>query len=152
VHKISFPDWQLEEWLAFAKRVAKLSNSGRVVLDYDMRIAEPFRIAAPVAGMDMWAAWRTLQEVPALVVRGEISDILSADTLDRMQAEHPDAEALTLPGIGHAPRWTSPRRARRSGACSPASRSGWQLPDRRSASSTPIRPSRWAARKRGRSG
>jgi pimeloyl-ACP methyl ester carboxylesterase len=108
VHKVSFPDWQLEDWLAFAKRVAKLSNSGRVVLDYDMRIAEPFRIAAPVAGMDMWTAWRTLSEVPALIVRGGTSDILSADTLARMQAEHPGAEALTLPGIGHAPTLDEP--------------------------------------------
>jgi pimeloyl-ACP methyl ester carboxylesterase len=108
VHKVSFPDWQLEDWIAFAKRVAKLSNSGRVVLDYDMRIAEPFRIAAPVAGMDMWTAWRTLGQVPALIVRGGTSDILSADTLARMQAEHADAEALTLPGIGHAPTLDEP--------------------------------------------
>jgi hypothetical protein len=27
------------------------------VFDYDMRIAEPFKIAAPVAGMDMWSAF-----------------------------------------------------------------------------------------------
>jgi pimeloyl-ACP methyl ester carboxylesterase len=78
------------------------------VLDYDMRIAEPFRIAAPVAGMDMWTAWRTLGQVPALIVRGGTSDILSADTLARMQAEHADAEALTLPGIGHAPTLDEP--------------------------------------------
>jgi pimeloyl-ACP methyl ester carboxylesterase len=108
VHKVSFPDWQLEDWIAFAKRVGKLSNSGRVVLDYDMRIAEAFRIAAPVAGMDMWAAWRTLHGVPALIVRGGTSDILSADTLARMQAEHSGAEALTLPGIGHAPTLDEP--------------------------------------------
>ena len=108
VHKVSFPDWRLEDWLAFAKRVAKLSNSGRVVLEYDMRIAEPVRIAAPVAGMDMWSAWRALKEVPTLIVRGETSDILSTDTMARMQAEHPGAEAITLPGIGHAPTLDEP--------------------------------------------
>jgi hypothetical protein len=62
-----------------------------VVLDYDMRIAEPFRIAAPVAGMDMWTAWRALQGVPTLIVRGEISDIISPATVERMRAEHDQA-------------------------------------------------------------
>jgi pimeloyl-ACP methyl ester carboxylesterase len=108
VHKLSFPDWRLEEWLAFAKRVAKLSNSGRVVLDYDMRIAEPFRIAAPVAGMDMWGAWRALEGVPTLIVRGEVSDIVSPATVARMQAEHDQAELVTVPRTGHAPTLDEP--------------------------------------------
>jgi pimeloyl-ACP methyl ester carboxylesterase len=108
VHKVSHPDWRLEEWLVFAKRVAKLSNSGRVVLDYDMRIAEPFRIAAPVAGMDMWGAWRSLQDVPTLIVRGETSDILAPETVERMQAEHPRARAVTVPRTGHAPTLDEP--------------------------------------------
>jgi pimeloyl-ACP methyl ester carboxylesterase len=108
VHKVSFPDWPLEQWLVFAKRVAKLSNSGRVVLDYDMRIAEPFKIAAPVAGMDMWPAWRALHDVPTLIVRGEVSDILAPDTLRRMQDDHPGAAAVTVPRTGHAPTLDEP--------------------------------------------
>jgi pimeloyl-ACP methyl ester carboxylesterase len=108
VHKVSFPDWRLEEWLGFAKKVAKLSNSGRVVFDYDMRIAEPFRIAAPVAGMDMWGAWRALQGLPTLIVRGEVSDIVSPATVARMQAEHDQAELVTVPRTGHAPTLDEP--------------------------------------------
>jgi pimeloyl-ACP methyl ester carboxylesterase len=108
VHKQSFPDWTLEDWLVFAKRVAKLSHSGRVVLDYDMRIAEAFRIAAPAAGMDMWAAFRALKEVPTLVVRGETSDVLSMATLERMRGEHPGLEVVTIPRVGHAPTLDEP--------------------------------------------
>jgi pimeloyl-ACP methyl ester carboxylesterase len=108
VHQQSFPDWKLEDWLVFAKRVAKLSNSGRVVLDYDMRVAEPFRIAAPVAGMDMWAAFRALKDVPTLVVRGETSDILSMATLERMRGEHSGLDVLTIPRVGHAPTLDEP--------------------------------------------
>ena len=37
-----YPDWELDDWLVFAKRVARLNSSGRIVFDYDMRIAEPF--------------------------------------------------------------------------------------------------------------
>ncbi|HYD38468.1 MAG TPA: alpha/beta hydrolase, partial [Allosphingosinicella sp.] len=39
-----YPDWELDNWLVFAKRVARLNASGRIVFDYDMRIAEPFRV------------------------------------------------------------------------------------------------------------
>jgi len=104
----SFPDWQLGDWLVFAKRVAKLSNSGRVVFDYDMRIAEPFKIATPAAGMDMWSAFRTLKDIPTTLIRGETSDILSQATLARMEREHPGLEAVTIPRIGHAPTLDEP--------------------------------------------
>jgi pimeloyl-ACP methyl ester carboxylesterase len=108
LHRQTFPDWGLEQWLVFAKRVAKLSNSGRIVLDYDMRIAEPFRIASPVAGMDMWGAWRALKEVPALVVRGETSDLLSPAMLERMRTEHGRADTAAIPRTGHAPTLEEP--------------------------------------------
>jgi pimeloyl-ACP methyl ester carboxylesterase len=108
VHGDCFPDWALEDWLRFAKRVARLNNSGRIVFDYDLRIAEPFKIAQPIAGMDMWGAFGALRSVPKLVVRGGESDILSAATLARMAEMHPDLEALTLDGIGHAPTLDEP--------------------------------------------
>jgi pimeloyl-ACP methyl ester carboxylesterase len=107
-HKVAHPSWSLEDWLVYAKRVAKLSNSGRVVFDYDMRIAEPFKIATPVAGMDMWAAWRSLADVPVLIVRGELSDLFSPATMERMKSELGDAEAVTIPGVGHAPTLEEP--------------------------------------------
>ncbi len=108
VHKIAFPHWRLEDWLVFAKRLGKLNNSGRIVLDYDMRIAEPFKLAAPVAGMELWTAWRSLADVPTLIVRGETSDILAEETFARMKEEHPGAEAASIPGVGHAPTLDEP--------------------------------------------
>jgi pimeloyl-ACP methyl ester carboxylesterase len=108
VHKLSFPQWRLDDWLVFAKRLARLNTSGRIVLDYDMRIADAFRLAAPVDGMDMWGAFCALTDVPMLAVRGETSDILSAATLDRMRAEHPRLQSVTIPGVGHAPTLDEP--------------------------------------------
>jgi pimeloyl-ACP methyl ester carboxylesterase len=107
-HGDCFPHWQLEDWLVFAKRVARLSNSGRIVFDYDMRIAEPFKIATPVAGMDMWNAFAALRDIHMLVIRGETSDILSPATLARMQREHAKLETVTIPGVGHAPTLDEP--------------------------------------------
>lgn len=108
LHRQAFPKWKLEDWLAFAKRMAKIGSAGRIVPDYDMRIAEALRGASPVAGLDLWSAWQALAGVPALVVRGERSDILAAETLARMTGAHPLAEALTVRGIGHAPTLDEP--------------------------------------------
>lgn len=103
LHREAFPDRGLEEWLVFAKRMARIGSAGRIVPDYDMRIAEPFKLGSPIAGLDMWGAWRAMTGVPALIVRGATSDILSPDTMARMLSANAAAEAVTIPGIGHAP-------------------------------------------------
>ncbi|HEY0327219.1 MAG TPA: alpha/beta hydrolase [Allosphingosinicella sp.] len=107
VHRACYPDWTLDDWLVFAKRVARLNNSGRIVFDYDMRIAEPFKLPV-TTGLDLWGAVATLKQVPMLVVRGETSDILSPATLARMESEHPDLETVVVPRIGHAPTLDEP--------------------------------------------
>lgn len=103
-----YPRWKLDQWLVYAKRLAKLSPGGRIVFDYDMRIAEPFRLPAGEAGFDLWPAFRALADIPSLVVRGEISDLLSAETVARMLAEAPAMESVTVPDVGHAPTLDEP--------------------------------------------
>ena len=98
-----YPDWGIEEWLAMAKRLYRLTSTGRIVLDYDLKIAEPFRIPGAEGGPDLWQALARLRGVPTLVVRGARSDLLSAATAERMIAALPGAELVTVPGVGHAP-------------------------------------------------
>ena len=43
--KAVYPRYAIEDWLAMAKRACRLTSAGRIVFDYDMRIAEPFREA-----------------------------------------------------------------------------------------------------------
>jgi len=103
-----YPDWELDQWLTFAKRLCKLSPGGRIVLDYDMRLAEPFKMPGGESGVDLWPAFRSLAETPTLLIRGELSDLLSAETAERMQAEHPEMEVATVPRVGHAPTLDEP--------------------------------------------
>jgi pimeloyl-ACP methyl ester carboxylesterase len=103
-----FPTYQLEDWLAMAKRLYRLNSAGRIVLDYDMKIAEPFRVPGNEAGPDMWRALDRLKTVPTLIVRGGKSDILAAATAERMKAALDQAELVTLPDIGHAPTLNEP--------------------------------------------
>ncbi|OQW46244.1 MAG: alpha/beta hydrolase [Proteobacteria bacterium SG_bin6] len=103
-----YPDYGLTDWIAMAKRLYRVSSSGRIVLDYDMKIAEPFRLPGNEAGPDMWRALDRLKGVPVAIVRGERSDILSADTATRMAAELAGAELVTVPRVGHAPTLDEP--------------------------------------------
>lgn len=97
------PAWGLEDWLGFAKRLCRLQLSGRITFDYDMRIAEPFRVPGGEAGIDLWKAFAGLKHVPTMLVRGESSDILSGATAAEMERRKPDLMIATVPDTGHAP-------------------------------------------------
>lgn len=99
-----YPLYGLDQWLAMAKRLYRLNPSGRIVLDYDMRIAEPLRVAGGEAGVDMWPVMAAFRSVPTLILRGALSDILSEQTAQRMVGDiGSNAEVATVPQVGHAP-------------------------------------------------
>jgi pimeloyl-ACP methyl ester carboxylesterase len=98
-----YPGYDIEDWLAMAKRLYRLTSAGRIVLDYDMKIAEPFRVPGNEAGPDMWRAFDGLKDKPLLVVRGERSDILSAATAEAMRERATACDLVAVPETGHAP-------------------------------------------------
>src|SRR5436305_5185844 len=73
-----YPNYGIEDWLRMAKRLYRVNSSGRIVLDYDMKIAEPFRVPGNETGPDMWPTIDAMQGLPLLIVRGERSDICPA--------------------------------------------------------------------------
>lgn len=103
-----YPTYKLEDWLAMAKRLYRLTPQGRVVPDHDKAIAEPFRLPGGEAGIDLWPALMALKNAPLLIVRGERSDILSAETAAEMQKRVSGAALVTVPGVGHAPTLDEP--------------------------------------------
>jgi len=107
-----YPLYDLDQWIAMAKRLYRLNNAGRIVLDYDMRIAEPLRMAGAEGGVDLWPALGPFRNIPTLLLRGERSDLLSAATAERMLREiGPSAELVTVPHVGHAPLLDEPEAA-----------------------------------------
>lgn len=99
-----YPGYDLQAWLAMAKRLYRLNSGGRIVLDYDMKVAEPIRAMGTEAGVDMWPVMKAFSGLPTLLLRGERSDLLGEATAQRMAAEiGPGAELVTVPGVGHAP-------------------------------------------------
>lgn len=103
-----YPDWEITDWLRYAKRLMALGTGGRIAFDYDMKIAEPFETPAGAAPqVDMWAMFDALATRPLLVLRGETSDILGADVAAKM-ATRSGVDLVTLPHIGHAPTLDEP--------------------------------------------
>ncbi|MFC0205579.1 alpha/beta fold hydrolase [Novosphingobium soli] len=102
------PGQPLDFWIGMAKRLMTVAGNGRIVFDYDMKIAEPFLALDVDAQPDLWPAWEGLAGVPLLVLRGALSDLLSAATLEKMQRRNPSAEVLTLENVGHAPTLDEP--------------------------------------------
>ena len=107
-HGALFPEYGIEEWLTHAKRAMTLGSNGRIVFDYDMRIAEAFALDKPGDG-DLWPCWLALAGRPLLLLRGEMSDILSAENARLMVAAVDTAELVTVPRVGHSPSLDEPQ-------------------------------------------
>lgn len=107
-HGSSFPDYDLDQWLELAKRTMVVTQNGRIGYDYDMAIAEPFAKPGNAAPPNLWLAFEALANVPMLLVRGELSDLISPDTVKQMGVRNPAMRTVTVPRVGHAPTLDEP--------------------------------------------
>jgi pimeloyl-ACP methyl ester carboxylesterase len=109
VQTVNYPRYRLKDWLRLAKRFYRLTSQGRIVLDYDQRIAEPFRVPGAEAGVDLWPAFQALGSSPLTLLRGELTDLLAPETAARMQALMPQMDYVEVPGVGHTPTLEEPQ-------------------------------------------
>jgi pimeloyl-ACP methyl ester carboxylesterase len=70
--------------------------------NYDPRIAEAFLATMPDKDMELWSLYDAVR-CPTLVLRGEHSDLLSKQTVLDMASRGPEARAVEIRGVGHAP-------------------------------------------------
>jgi len=105
INGVAFPHYTEADWDAFARRVFRDGTEGTPVLDYDPDISVPILAAGPKALVpNLWPWFRRLaKKRPTLLIRGETSDLLSADIAGRMQKAAPAMQYAEVPGIGHAP-------------------------------------------------
>jgi pimeloyl-ACP methyl ester carboxylesterase len=102
VHEKAVPGLTDAQWMDYARRNYRESAAGVPVPDMDPKIASGFK--QPATGpLQMWPLWAQITAVPMLVIRGGVSDLLSASTVARMLREKPDLEHLTVPNRGHTP-------------------------------------------------
>ncbi|WP_324808830.1 alpha/beta hydrolase [Sphingomonas sp. LY29] len=103
-----FPNWSDAEWERFVRRVCREDENGKVRFDYDMRIADNFRIAVEQPARDTWSYYKALDGRPVLILRGALTDLLDAEVAERMTREIDDAELVTVPDVGHTPNLEEP--------------------------------------------
>lgn len=103
-----YPEWQLPDWLAHAKRLCRVTREGRIDWDYDPAIATPFQLPHSDDGVDFHAALAGFAGRPVLSVRGGISDVLSAQAQQHMAELVPGIRLVTVPATGHAPLLSEP--------------------------------------------
>jgi pimeloyl-ACP methyl ester carboxylesterase len=120
--EVSYPDWpsaaqafaqartgfmgvDQAQWQAVVKR-AYVEREGRIFPDYDLRLsATQPAVEAVAAGKvpELWSIMPSLAAMPVSVLRGANSDLLSASTVARLEAELPHLDATSVPGRGHVP-------------------------------------------------
>jgi pimeloyl-ACP methyl ester carboxylesterase len=100
-----YPDYGREEWERYTRRVMKQDGDG-LVFDYDMRIADNFESAT--AAPDIWPLYKALDGRPVTILRGELSDLLTAEVAEQMTREISDVELVSVPRVGHAPSFDEP--------------------------------------------
>ena len=105
----AFPDFSDEQWLEFTRALYREDEQGVPRLAYDPAISQPMTQSEEAAvPADLWPVFEKLTEVPLLLVRGALSDILSSPCTAEMQRRHPSMRLVELANRGHAPMLDEP--------------------------------------------
>lgn len=89
------------QWRRFVEVQLRPEPDGSYRFNYDPAIAWSLA-EAPAVDVTLWNVWDAIR-APVFVLRGQISDLLRADTLDEMKRRGPPCEAIEVEGIGHTP-------------------------------------------------
>lgn len=103
VHGGDFPALVGADWERMVWALNRQTDQG-LMPDFDPKLVET------LAGLDLtqplpalWPQFEALAVVPLLAIRGANSRLLSVETLEEMGKRHPDMQAITVEGQGHAP-------------------------------------------------
>lgn len=107
----AYPDFSEADWMTFAHRVYREDRPGQIIRDVDPNVGRAIRepVGAPTGTVpDFWKAFDSLSRVPLLCLRGELSDLLSVETVTRMAAHHAGMQCREISHRGHAPTLDEP--------------------------------------------
>ncbi|HLZ99002.1 MAG TPA: alpha/beta hydrolase [Steroidobacteraceae bacterium] len=107
VYGIALPGLTDAEWLDYARCGYRENAAGVPVPDMDPKIGEAFKNPA-AAVANLWPLFERIQGVPLLVIRGALSDLLSAVTVSRMLNEKPGLQHIEVANRGHTPLLNEP--------------------------------------------
>jgi pimeloyl-ACP methyl ester carboxylesterase len=100
-----FPNLSAEDWRTFARRTFA-EEHGAPKIDYDARIGTAMRKGLEASKGEiptLWPQFKSLSQMPLLAIRGENSDILTAEIMTRMAEANPAMKSVVAKDRGHAP-------------------------------------------------
>ncbi len=98
-----FPGLDHAEWQTMTRQLFKAEN-GRPVVDYDRNLLRTLDILSADTPLPaMWEVFAAMAQMPVLVIRGALSDILRPETVSRMAEIHPGLRTVVVADQGHAP-------------------------------------------------
>ncbi len=99
-----FPKLSNKQWQEFTHNLYRTNAQGLPELNYDPAIAIPFETTenADIA-LDLWPIFDSINDIPMLLIRGALSDLVSTTTAEEMQQRRPDLQYTEIPDCGHAP-------------------------------------------------
>jgi pimeloyl-ACP methyl ester carboxylesterase len=90
------------EWRFLTEHVVRRNADGSWRMHYDPALATAFTAQPLDRDMELWSVYDAIR-CPTLVLRGEQSDLLTAQTAQAMSLRGPRARVVELAGVGHAP-------------------------------------------------
>lgn len=101
--KTQFPEYNQEDWARQARVIFEEKN-GKIVTRFDKRLA------LGLANIDLdnplpslWPQFCGLDKHPMMLIHGENSDLITAETISKMKKLHPSMARIEVPRQGHAP-------------------------------------------------
>ncbi|MHB8448476.1 MAG: alpha/beta fold hydrolase [Rudaea sp.] len=103
---VCYPDFTAEDWADYARASCFRDVDGKIKFDYDPDIA--IGLKTGTATPDLWPLFDILVGTPSLLLRGEISDLLTDAIVAKMRARLQNMRTAIVPGHGHAPTLNEP--------------------------------------------
>ena len=105
----AYPDEGSAFWAQFANNVCTKTKDGIIEPDYDPDIGRAVLEGIGQPQTPPWSVWKALNKIPTLLVRGALSEFLSAETAEEMALSKPDIRTCVLENRGHTPTLAEPK-------------------------------------------
>lgn len=92
----------MSRWLEDARKLSVETPEG-LRIPYDPALRDAFLKAFDGPPVDLWPLFDALQGLPLALIRGANSDLLTADTVQKMRMRRPDMAFAEVPGRAHIP-------------------------------------------------
>ncbi len=88
------------QWRHLAEHMVKRTSDGKIHFNYDPGISILFKQAQQ--DISLWPIWNNVK-CPVLITRGVHSDLLLADTVEKMKQGRSNVQSVEIADTGHAP-------------------------------------------------